>query len=173
MRRMTRRQALRLIVGGGGLFGLGIAAGCGRTRSGDGLSGGMMGSATAADRSTSVERFDRHRELRRRVELVPGGVRTVTESDSPELAAKLQAHVGSMYEHLQQGAEVSCMSASLPSLFRNAKRYRRTLAITPKGVAVTEIARDPRLARAIREHAREVTGFVREGMPAMMRGMMG
>ncbi len=33
--------------------------------------------------------------------------------------------------------------------------------------------RDPNLTQAIRAHAREVTGFVTEGMPAMMQGMMG
>lgn len=42
----------------------------------------------------------------------------------------------------------------------------------PKGVVVTETSNDPRLTQAIRDHAREVTGFVRDGMPAMMRGMM-
>ena len=45
--------------------------------------------------------------------------------------------------------------------------------MTANGVAVTETAADPRLARIIQEHAHEVSGFVRDGMPAMMRGMMG
>ena len=137
------------------------------------MGGGMMGGATAGDMSTYMELFARHGELRRTVEEIPGGVRTVTESDAPELVAQLRAHVASMYEHLDQGAEVSCMSDSLPTLFRNANGYRRRLATTPKGVAVTETSNDPWLTQAIRAHAREVTGFVREGMPAMMRGMMG
>jgi hypothetical protein len=38
---------------------------------------------------------------------------------------------------------------------------------------VTETSRDPRLVQAIRDHAKEITGFVEQGMPAMMRGMMG
>jgi len=190
MMKMTRCEAIRVMAAGGGVLSVGLAGGYflrdlvrsvhrtiraspnGAMR-GSMMSGGMMGSATTADMSTYTELFDRHRELRRRVEPIPGGVRTITESDSPELVAQLQAHVASMYKHLQQGAEVSCMSASLPTLFRNAKRYRRTLTLTPKGVAVIETTRDPRLADAIREHAHEVTGFVREGMPAMMRGMFG
>jgi hypothetical protein len=187
---MTRREAIRAIAAGGGVLSVGLAGGyflrdlvrsahrairgsTGAGMSGRMMGGEMMGSATAADMSTYMELFDRHRELRRRVELIPGGVRTITESNSPELAAKLQAHVASMYAHLQQGAEVTCMSASLPILFRNATRYRRTLTITPKGVAVTETGRDPRVAGAIRAHAREVSGFVREGMPAMMRSTSG
>jgi hypothetical protein len=36
-----------------------------------------------------------------------------------------------------------------------------------------ETADDPALTQAIRAHAQEVTGFVREGIPPMMRGMMG
>lgn len=134
--------------------------------------GGMMGSATGADMSAYVDLFARHTEIRRTVREIPGGVRTVTESDAPELVARLQAHVASMYDHLERGAEVRCMSQSLPTLFRHAGGYRRRLTTTPKGVVVTETSTDPRLTRAIREHAREVTGFVRDGMQAMMQGMM-
>jgi hypothetical protein len=36
-----------------------------------------------------------------------------------------------------------------------------------------ETADDPALTQAIRAHAQEVTGFVRDGMPPMMQGMMG
>ena len=170
MGKMTRREALRLLGGGGGgLLALGAAAGCGS----GGMGGGMMGAATAGDMSAYMELFARHAEIRRTVEDLPGGVRTVTESDAPELVAQLQSHVASMYQHLDRGAEVRCMSGSLPTLFRNADGYRRRLAATPRGVVVTETSNDPELTEAIRAHAREVTGFVRDGMPAMMRGMMG
>ncbi len=66
-----------------------------------------------------------------------------------------------------------CMSQSLPTLFRNANGYRRQLAFTPAGVIAEEAADDPNLTQAIRAHAQEVTGFVHDGMPAMMQGMMG
>jgi hypothetical protein len=65
------------------------------------------------------------------------------------------------------------MSSSLPTLFRNSTSYRRQLTFTVKGVVVTETSTDPGLTNAIRDHAQEVSGFVRDGMPAMMRGMMG
>ena len=78
-----------------------------------------------------------------------------------------------MYGHVNQQAEVTCMSGSLPALFRNAQRYRRQFSLTPTGVAVMETSDDPQLTAAIRAHAQEVSGFVRDGMPAMMRGMMG
>jgi hypothetical protein len=78
-----------------------------------------------------------------------------------------------MYSHLQQGAEMTCMSQTLPTLFRHASDYRRQLTITPTGVVVEETADDPHLTEVIREHAREITGFVQEGMSAMMQDMMG
>ena len=171
MRELTRRAALRLLATGGGLLGLGVAAGCGDA--GSLMGGGMMGSVSAADMGAYMELFARHSEIRRTVEKIPGGVRTITESDAPELVAQLQAHVASMYRHLDEGAEVTCMSRSLPTLFRDANGYQRRLTTTVKGVAVTETSTDPRLTRAIREHADEVTGFVRDGMQAMMQGMMG
>src|SRR5437763_11394980 len=63
--------------------------------------GGMMG--TRVDRSAYMGLFDRHRELRRTVRVVPGGPRTRTESDAPELVAQLQTHFASRYQHLEQG----------------------------------------------------------------------
>lgn len=75
-----------------------------------------------------------------------------------------------MYGHVNQQAEVI---DSLPSLFRNAKGYRRQLAIMPEGVMVTGPSSDRQLTAAIRAHSQEVSVFVRDGMPAMTRGMMG
>lgn len=186
MARITRRAALGLLAGGGALLGLGVAGGyllrdavnllsrVARSPRGDGMmSGGMMGSATAADMTMYMELFNRHTELSRTVEEIAGGVRTTTESDAPDLAAQLQAHVSSMYSHVEQEAEVTCMSDSLPTLFRNAGGYHRQLVLTTKGVSVTETSSDPALTNAIRKHAQEVSDFVRDGMPAMMRGMMG
>jgi hypothetical protein len=134
--------------------------------------GGMMGAAPA-DMSLYMDMFNRHSEITRTVEEIPGGIRTTTQSNSPDLVAQLQAHVSSMYSHVDQGAEVMCMSGSLPTLFRQANGYRRQLTFTPTGVIAEETADDPALTQAIRAHAQEVTGFVRDGMPPMMRGMMG
>ncbi|HEV7581855.1 MAG TPA: hypothetical protein VGO77_15840 [Mycobacterium sp.] len=134
--------------------------------------GGMMG-ASPADMSLYMEMFNRHSEITRAVEEIPGGIRTTTQSNSPDLVAQLQSHVSSMYSHVDHGAEIMCMSGSLPTLFSRANGYRRQLTIIPTGVIAEETADDPALTQAIRAHAQEVTGFVRDGMPPMMRGMMG
>ncbi|WP_101953465.1 hypothetical protein [Mycobacterium intracellulare] len=134
--------------------------------------GGFMG-AGPMDMSRYMDMFARHSQITRVVDEIPGGVRTTTQSNSPDLAAQLQAHVSSMYARLDQGTQVMCMSQSLPTLFRHASGYRRQLTLTPTGVIAEETADDPALVEAIRAHAREVTGFVNEGMPAMMQQMMG
>lgn len=168
--RIPRRAALGSLLAGGGLLAIGLF---GSYLLRGMMAGRMMGSATSADMSTYMDLFNRHTELRRTVEEIPGGVRTTTESDAPDLVAQLQAHVSSMYGHVNQRAEVICMSDSLPTLFRNASGYQRQLALTSNGVTVSETSIDPAVTSAIRTHAQEVSGFVRDGMPAMMRGMMG
>jgi hypothetical protein len=187
MARMSRRAALAMLGTGGGLLGLGYALrgvlGAPSAQSAlDGLRDvatsqmmgpGMMGGVTSMDMSTYMDMFTRHSELRRSVQDIPGGVRTTTESDSSDLVALLQGHVATMYTHLDQGAEVTCMSASLPTLFRRAPDYQRHITFTAKGIVAVETAADPDLTAAIRAHAREVSGFVTDGMPAMMKGMMG
>lgn len=135
------------------------------------MGGGMM-NVSQSDMRTYMDMFDHHAEIRRHVEELPNGIRTVTESDNPRIAGLLHAHVSDMYRHVEAGQEVRCMSNSLPTMFRNARRYRRRLELTQEGVAVVETSSDPTVLAAIRRHADEVSGFVREGMPAMMRGMM-
>lgn len=168
--RITRRAALRSLFAGAGMLAIGLF---GSYLFRGMMMGRMMGIATSADMSTYMDLFNRHTELRRTVEEISGGVRTTTESDAPDLVAQLQAHVSSMYDHVNERAEVTCMSDSLPALFRNAGAYQRELAFTSSGVTVTETSSDADITRAIRAHAKEVSGFVRDGMPAMMRGMMG
>src|SRR5438132_6236534 len=164
---ITRRMALQLGGAAAGLVALGVAVpyvvrpALSRPTGTAGTSGGgMMGAATTTDMSAYMDLFNHHTQIQRTVEGVYGGVRTTTESDDPALAARLQAHVSSMYGHLQRGEEVQCMSNSLPLLFRNASSYQRKLMPTTKGLVVTETSSDPQITEAIRVHAREVSGFV-------------
>lgn len=178
MVKFSRRAALAALgaLGAGSVLGLQaarrgmITTPAASIRLADGC--GFMGTGPV-DMSRYMEMFNRHSEIIRTVEEIPGGVRTTTQSSSPELAAQLQAHVSSMYSHLDQGTEVRCMSQSLPTLFRRANGYRRQFTFTATGVIAEETSDDPALTDAIRAHAREVTGFVEQGMPAMMRQMMG
>ncbi len=114
--------------------------------------------------------FSRHNEIKRTVEK-SDGVRTTTESDSPDLATLLHQHVPSMYSHLDQGGEIMCMSQSLPTLFRRASDYHRQITLTPtRAWSLSKPPTIPTSRKPSRAHAREVTGFVTEGMPPMMQG---
>jgi hypothetical protein len=102
-----------------------------------------------------------------------GGLLGTTESDAPDLVEQLQAHVSSMYTHLNQHARATCMS----------RACQRCSATPPATEETTEANhqwsrrdRDLERGRDRKRHpraSREVSGFERDGMPAMMRGMMG
>lgn len=104
-RLMTRRGALAAlgVLATGSVFGVGYVIRSifesptqgFRLTNGPG-DGGMMG-VGPVDMSRYMTMFNRHNEINRVVEEIPGGVRTTTESNSPDLAAQLQAHVSSMY----------------------------------------------------------------------------
>lgn len=133
----------------------------------------MMPDNMMSPMRTGMKLFMRHREIRRTVTELPNGIHAVTESDDPQTAALIQAHVSEMYQRLDQNCTFPYpMSRSVPAMFAHSTAYRRKLQATPKGIAVTETSDDPAMVAVIRAHAREISGFVREGMPAMMRGMM-
>lgn len=172
---MNRSGALRMLtaIGFGAVGTAGLAPLTSSAADGDMCS--MMGGGTAASRNDMnvvMNLFRNHRKIHRTVEDVPNGIRATTESDDPHIASLLQAHVASMYQRVDQHRPFSMMSRTLPTLFRDAKRYKRHIAMMPKGIVVTETSTDPRLAEVIRSHGREVTGFVNDGMAAMMKDMM-
>ena len=70
------------------------------------------------------------------------------------------------------GASPADMSGYM-DLFHRHTEITRTVEDIPGGVRTEETSDNPALTDAIRAHAREVTGFVRDVMPAMMQGMMG
>lgn len=140
------------------------------------MDGGMMGgtsdAASHGDMQTVMQLFEHHGAVKRHVVDIPGGFRAVTESDDPRITALLQAHVAAMYQRVKTGRRFTMMSPTLPVLFNNSIRYRRVLSLTPHGVLVAETSTDEKLTEVLRAHAGEVSGFVTDGMAAMMRGMM-
>jgi hypothetical protein len=136
------------------------------------MHGDMMDSG--GDMSIIHQLFANRGQIHRTVQEIPHGIQAVTESDDPSVAALIQSHVPKMYQRLDNGQTFPMirMIATLPTMFSNANRYQRQYKLTSKGIIVTETSDDPDLVDLIREHAREVSGFVKEGMPAMMENMM-
>ncbi|HEY5843909.1 MAG TPA: twin-arginine translocation signal domain-containing protein, partial [Mycobacterium sp.] len=96
MTSMSRRAVLATLGAGGVALALGyVIRGFGRPSppiefadgGGDGgmMGSGMMGNAGPADMRLYMDMFNRHNEITRVVEEMPGGVRTTTQSSSPEL----------------------------------------------------------------------------------------
>ncbi|CAN1208680.1 hypothetical protein TUMEXPCC7403_00565 [Tumidithrix helvetica PCC 7403] len=134
----------------------------------------MMGRRNMGSDMRIIHQLFADRDLvHRTVEQIPNGIRAVTESDDPEIAARIQTHVAKMYRHLDEKSAFPGigMAPTLPELFRNVDRYQRQMQMTPKGVIVSETSSDADMVLLIREHAREVDRFISEGMPIMMHGM--
>jgi hypothetical protein len=95
----------------------------------------------------------------------------VTESDDPQVAQSIQAHVASMQERLQEGRIFNLFSPTLPVLFENKDKIETAVEMTGKGAVVVQTSADPRVVAALQAHAIEVSELARDGMAAMMRNM--
>lgn len=133
---------------------------------------GRMGNG--GDAQTIHQLFATHEQIHRTVTDIPGGIRAVTESDNPEVVALIQLHVVKMYDRVREGLPIPMigMSSTLPTMLQATNQYQRQFRITSKGIEVTETSNDPNMVAIIREHGREVTQFITQGMPAMMNGRM-
>lgn len=127
--------------------------------------------AFAADMNLVHGLVMNHGAITRTVTHLPDGIRTLTTSSDPEIAALIVAHVASMAARLESGEVFNLFSPTLPTIFEGSDRIRSEFEYTDRGVAVVQTSDDPALVKALQAHAEEVTELVDEGMAAMMRGM--
>ena len=127
---------------------------------------------SSADMGLVHELLVNHDKIRRTVTKLPNGIKTVTESDDPQVAQAIKAHVASMSQRLEDGREFNVFSTTLPVLFENRDKIRSTVTMTERGSVVTRTSADAKLIAALQGHAAEVTELAQEGMVAMRRGMM-
>jgi hypothetical protein len=174
MQRVPRRSLLKAAIAALSYFWTIVPAGFARARSSGmmGNMGGMMGDGMndmMGPMMTGMQLFRRHDQIRRTVTVLPNGVQAETESDDPDVAMLIQEHVTSMYARIDQDRPFSYpMSRTVPALFRNTRRYHRQLLRTAKGIKVIETSEHADMVELIKAHAQEISGFVAEGMPAMM-----
>jgi hypothetical protein len=140
------------------------------------MSGAMAGrvqhdDAFAADMHLVRDMLFSHDRIKRTVTNLPNGIKTVTESDDPQVAQAIQTHVASMVQRLSDGKEFNLFSKTIPVLFDNRDKIETTVETTTQGSVVTQTSADAKVVAALQEHATEVDELVRDGMAAMMRGM--
>ena len=139
------------------------------------MMGAMMGAgaphdaAFRADMGLVHEMLGNHQRIERKVSNLPNGIRTVTESDDPQVAQSIKAHVASMANRLEEGREFNLFSPTIPVLFQNKDKIRTAVEQTPNGVIVTQTSDDAKVVAALQAHAAEVSELARDGMVAMMR----
>jgi hypothetical protein len=118
--------------------------------------------------------FVNHDRIKRTVENLPNGVRTVTESDDPALADLIKSHVAEMGSRVGAGDDpgLPIESDSLHAIFRDKDKIKTAYETTDKGIAVVQTSDDPQTVGALQKHASEVSDFVQEGMTALHTAMM-
>jgi hypothetical protein len=104
-----------------------------------------------------------HKAIRRTVKKLDNGVDTLTESDTPEVATKIQKHVAAMHERVKKGRGLRFWDELFVAIFKNHKKIQMTVENTKKGVRVTETSDDPYTIRLIQLHAEVVSRFVEFG----------
>ena len=136
---------------------------------------GMMGgTATMAERGEIHDMFMDHDKIRRTVTNLPNGIRTVTESDDPELAATIVSHVLGMHDRVKEGRDpkLPIQSPTLQIIFRNKDKITTTHEATAKGIVAVQTSSDPETVAALQKHASEVSDLVKRGMAAAHETMM-
>ena len=148
--------------------------GSGMMGMGPGMLGMNGGSATAAEHSDIRDLFLNHESIKRTVTNLPDGIRTVTESDDPEVTATIKKHVAEMGKRVAEGRDpgLPIETPALHAIFRNKDKIKTAYETTEKGIVVVQTSTDATAVKALQDHAAEVTDLAQRGMVAAHEAMM-
>jgi hypothetical protein len=134
------------------------------------MSSGGMDPQMMQDMPVIHELLLSHRKIDRRVEDIPGGIRSWTTSADGDIADLIRTHVHQMKARLERGDPIREMDPLFREILKHGETIRMEIANIPEGVRVTETSPDPQVALLIRQHAhRAVSQFVAAGMPRAMQ----
>lgn len=148
--------------------------GPGMMGAGMGMRGTMQHDSTMmAELRIIHELFVNHDSIKRTVTNLPNGIRTVTESDDPQIAGILKDHVASMIQRVGEGRDpmLPIESPALHGIFVNKDKIHTEIETSNKGIIVTQTSEDATAVAVLQKHAGEVSDFVREGMVALHNAM--
>ena len=134
-----------------------------RGRGGPGFRGGQGDTQFVVDRDVFHFLLANGKKIRREVKNLKDGVETVTESDDPEVAGKIQEHVAAMYVRVETPSPIRMRDPLFAEIFRNTDKIEMKFEETEKGVKAIETSKDPYVAKLIQEHAKVVSLFVKNG----------
>lgn len=121
------------------------------------------GAAMRADQDIFHYLLRHHADIRRTVRLLDKGVETLTESDQPEIAKKIQEHVAAMHKRIQEGRGLRYWDNLFAAIFRRHASINMSVEKTDKGVRVKETSDDSTVVALIQAHANVVSQFVARG----------
>jgi uncharacterized protein len=104
-----------------------------------------------------------HQQIQRTVKELPDGVETLTESRSPEVAAKIKEHVHWMAHRIEQNHPIRMRDPLFAEIFKHTDKIQMKHEETENGVRVVETSEDPYVAQLIQAHAKVVSAFVERG----------
>ena len=84
-----------------------------------------------------------HDKIKRTVKELPNGVETLTESDSPDIAAKIKEHVEWMADRIKTASPIRMRDPLFAEIFKHTDKIKMQHEETDKGVRVTETSNDP------------------------------
>ena len=101
--------------------------------------------------------------IRRTVKNLPNGIETLTESNDEDVAARIQKHVESMYDRMENVNPIRMRDPLFREIFANAKKVKMDVEHTEHGVLVRETSEDAYVAKLLQEHAKVVSLFIKNG----------
>jgi hypothetical protein len=145
-----------------------------RGQMGLGMMGMMGGNATVGERRDLHELFTNRDKIKRTVTNLTDGIRTVTESDDPQVAATIKKHVAEMGKRVEEGRDpgLPIETPALHAIFRNNDKIKNAYEVTEKGIVVVQTSADATTVKALQDHAAEVTDLAQRGMVAAHEAMM-
>lgn len=145
---------------------------------GPGRGPGMQGKRPGAEQHDDRHNADHevfqylltnHSKIKRTVKVLPNGVETLTESETPEIAAKIKEHVEWMTVRIKETKPIRMRDPLFAEIFKHTDKITMKHEDTAKGVRVIETSDDPAVVKLIQAHATVVSGFVERGFAEAMK----
>lgn len=154
---------------GKGCQGAGEGQGCRGRRQGARMGqnhGGRSGGSERPEAQVIHFLIENHESLERTVEEIPGGVRTRTVSQTPEIVDAVRIHVRQMVDLIHGGGRIRNWDPLFVEIFNQRQAIEMQILDIEGGVEVTETSSDDQVVKLIRAHAAKVEEFVARGRAA-------